>query len=116
MNILEFILLADLLINYDFNQHVASDIGIDQKFLPSSKYELQDKFDDISEWTKQNLMLLNETKSNYIIYTRSKQEFSTRLAMNGITLEKVSAVKLLGVWLDEDMSWETNTKQICINP
>ena len=75
---------------------------------------MQNKLNDISEWTKQNLMLLNESKCNYIIYTRSKEEFSTRLTMNGVILQRVSAVKLLGVWLDEDMSWETNTKQICI--
>ena len=72
LNILEFILLTDLLMSHDFHQHVASDICIDQTFLPSSSYEMQDKLNNISDWTEENLMLLNETKSNYIIYTRSK--------------------------------------------
>ena len=75
---------------------------------------MQDKLDDIQKWTQQNLMQINESKSNYIIYTRSKQEFTTRLSMNSAPLDKVSVVKLLGIWLDEDFSWNTNTKQICV--
>ena len=34
--------------------------------------------------------------------------------MNSVPLEKMSLIKLLGIWIDEDFSWETNTKQICI--
>ena len=29
-------------------------------------------------------------------------------------MERLSVIKLLGLWLDEDLTWETNTKQICI--
>ena len=36
LNLLELILLADLLIQYDFRTHVASDVGIGQRFLPPS--------------------------------------------------------------------------------
>ena len=58
-------------------------------------------------------MALNESKSFYIIYSRSRQEFTTRLNLNGKHLEKLSVIKLLGIWLDEDISWNTNTKEIC---
>ena len=58
-------------------------------------------------------MLLNEEKSKYIIFTRSKQEFSTRLSLNETPLERMKVFKLLGIWLQEDMGWETNTREVC---
>ena len=94
-------------------EHVPSDVGINQKYLPVNCFDLQNKLDDISDWTKENLMALNESKSFYIVYSRSRQEFSTRLNLNGKHLERLSVIKLLGIWLDEDLSWNTNTKEIC---
>ena len=34
--------------------------------------------------------------------------------MNNENLNRVSVIRVLGVWLQEDMKWEENTKQICI--
>ena len=69
---LEFIILTDQLINYNFTEHVASDIGINQLYLPPEAYNMQDKLEDISNWTEDNLMTLNESKSNFIIYTNTR--------------------------------------------
>ena len=74
---------------------------------------MQEKLGDIAEWTRENLMKINESKSNFIIFTRSKQAFTTRLHLNDVQLERLSVTKLLGVWLEEDLSWNENTKQIC---
>ena len=54
--------------------------------------------------------MVNENKSNYIINSRTEQEFSTRLQLNGIILERLSVTKMLGVWLQEDLGWEENKK------
>ena len=113
LNIIEFIILTDALIDYNFHDHVASDVGTNQRFLPPQNFDMQQKLDGISKWTTDNLMQINESKSNFIIYSRSKQEFSTRLYMNNIPLQRLSVVKILGVWLDQDLSWDHNTKQIC---
>ena len=59
-------------------------------------------------------MQLNEKKSSYIVFSRSKSEFSTRLTLNNITLERKSVIKILGVWLQDDLKWDFNTKQIVI--
>ena len=56
-------------------------------------------------------MQINESKSNFIIFSRTKEDFTTRLYINDVKLEKLSVIKLLGVWLDEDLSWERNTKE-----
>ena len=58
-------------------------------------------------------MQLNEKKSNFRFFSRSKSLFTTRLTLNEMPLERVTVIKLLGVWLQEDMGWQENTKQIC---
>ena len=47
LEILELVLLSGLLVNYDFWSHVASDIGLDQKYLPSASYGMQETLDKV---------------------------------------------------------------------
>ena len=108
LSILQLICLSRLLVEYNFYQHVASDIGIDEKYLPSDKYQTQDHLNFISNWTRENLMKLNEAKSNFMVFSRSKEKFATRLTVNGINLDRIPEPKLLGVWISEDMSWFRN--------
>ena len=48
-----------------------------------------------------------------MVFTRTDEEFSTRLSINNCTIDKVPLHKILGVWISEDLSWEKNTKEIC---
>jgi hypothetical protein len=113
LSILELVMIGGILTEYDFHQHVASDIGIGEKFLPPQQLETQPRLNWIADWTDQNLMRLNEEKTNYLIFTRAQQKFATRLTVNGKWLERKEAVKICGVWLQEDGGWEENTKQLC---
>ena len=47
-------------------------------------------------------------------FTRSNSNFSTRLNVNNINLEKISETKLLGVWISDQLNWSRNTKEISI--
>ena len=114
LNILELLALTELFSQYNFKNHVASDIGINQPYLPPEKFNMQKKLNSISEWSQKNLMMLNESKCSYIVFTRSKSEFSTRLSLNEVTLERKSVVRILGLWIQDNMKWDYNTKQICI--
>ena len=113
LSILELIMLGDVLTEYDFNTHVASDIGIGQKFIQPSLLKTQQNLTKVATWSSQNLMQLNETKTKYIIFTRTKEVFATRITVNDNVLERVKTIKLLGVWLQEDGGWQTNTQQMC---
>ena len=66
LKLLELIFMADTLIEYDFWSHVASDVGVDQRFLPPVSTQFYN--DSISDWTRQNLMKLNTDKAKYILY------------------------------------------------
>ena len=70
---------------------------------------------DISDWSNRNLMLLNEENSKFIMFTRSKSAFTTRILLNNKPMERITVTKLLGVWLQEDLGWQHNTRKICIN-
>ena len=113
LTVLELVLLGGLLTDYNFHQHVASDVGIDEHFVPATSLATQQNIDQITDWTAENLMQLNETKSNYMIFSRSSTEFATRLTMNGNTLERTEEVKLVGVWVTTFLDWDKNTRELC---
>ena len=113
LSILQLICFSGLLVEYNFTQHIASDIGTDQLYLPASSYTTQSCLDYISNWTTENLMKLNVEKCNYMVFSRSKTQFGTRLTINNEKLEKISVTKILGLWISEDLSWAKNCKEIC---
>ena len=112
LSLLQLVLLNDLLVDYDFQNHVASDIGIDQQYLPATAYSTQDHLNQAVNWRNENLMRINEAKCNYMIFTRST-DFATRLSINGNTIDRVQFSKLLGLWISEDLSWSKNCQEIC---
>ena len=105
LSILQLVCLSGLLSEYNFFQHVASDVGVDQEYLPATNYSTQQSLDYISDWTSANLMKLNEAKCSYMVFSRSKTKFATRLTLNNQTLDRISVTKLLGIWISEDLSW-----------
>ena len=58
-------------------------------------------------------MKINEEKSNFMIFSRSKTNFNTRLKINSHELNQVKGAKLLGVHISEDLSWAKNCQEIC---
>ena len=113
LSVLQLVLLSGLLVDYDIHQHVASDVGVDQQFLPTVSNNTQHSLDYISNWTRENLMKLNQAKCNYMVFSRSKSKFATRLKIDDKAIDRVSVSKLLGIWISDDMSWSRNTQEIC---
>ena len=114
LSVLQLVCLTGLVTEYNFYHHVPSDIGVDELFLPPNTFPTQDSIDSIASWTTDNKMKLNEDKCNYLIFSRSRTKITTRLTVNNVKLDRIPATKLLGVWLEEDMSWDRNCKEICV--
>ena len=106
-------MLGNILTEYDFSSHVASDVGLGERFIPAQELEIQDNLHRIADWTDSNLMKLKESKTDYIIFTRARENFATRLTLNGKLIERQSVNKCLGVWLQTDGKWEKNTRELC---
>ena len=113
LSILELIMLGDILTEYNFYQHVASDVGVDELFLNPQGLATQMNLDKIALWTEENLMLLRESKTDYLVFTKAQKRFATRFTVNNKFIERKEVSKLLGVWLQEDGGWQTNTTQLC---
>ena len=106
-------LLTELLTEYNFKQHIASDIGIDELYVPGASLSTQEVIGKICDWTSTNKMKLNEEKSHYMIFSRSNTEFATRLTMNNKTLDRTEEVKLVGLWITTYLDWQKNSHEIC---
>ena len=50
--------------------------------------------------------------SSYPYYV-NKSDFVTILNINGVKLDETKEVKLLGVWVTENMSWDSNASELC---
>ena len=77
LSLLQLVCLSGLLKDYNFFQHVASDIGTEQQYLPPENFPTQETLDSISNWTQENLMKMNEDKCKYMVFSRSKSKFAT---------------------------------------
>ena len=113
LSVLTLILLSGLLVEYDFHSHIPSDIGTEEKFLPPESYAVQNTLNSISDWTKINLMKLNPAKCKYMIFSRSGEKFTTRLKLDDMNLERANVLKILGLYITENLSWSKNCSEIC---
>ena len=113
VSVLELVMLGDILTEYSTLKHDPSDIGVDQLYIDPSLCKTPEYLESIGNWTSDNLMQLNEAKSEYQIFTRSRQEVATRLSINNKTIDRKYDAKVLGVWLQPDGGWAKNTSEIC---
>ena len=113
LSALEALIDKQNLIEYDFSQHVASDIEVGQHFITPSTFKTQETNNQISRWTEENNMKLNCSKSNYMIVTNVKEDIATRLFLDRNLLKKEKVICHLGLWIAEDLTWNKNTSEIC---
>ena len=113
LSILELLLLAGLLSEYNFKHHVASNIGIEELFINPKNTKTQDHLNKIAEWTNENKMMLIENKTKYMVFSRSETEVATRLSVNGKTLDRIEEGKIVGVRVTTWLDWTKNTSKIC---
>ena len=99
--------------SYYFKHHVASDIGLDQAFIPSQNLLSQQSLNCIEEWTTVNKSKLNVKKTKIMIFNFNDNfQFSTRLHLEDTLLETVHESKLLGTVVTSDLKWHRNTELI----
>ena len=114
LSILELINLVSIGISsYNCKQQVPSDIQASNMYIPSKNIQTQKSLDKICEWTNRKKMLINSDKTKYMIINYSKNyQFSTRLSLEGKVIQQITQTKLLGVMVDDSLSWQANTNYI----
>lgn len=69
---------------------------------------LQEELTEISKWCTESRLSLAFHKCKIIVFEHGTQSVEVSIKLGGITLERVSQVKLLGIWLDSELSFSTH--------
>lgn len=103
-SILKFILFADDTNIFLTGKHVDTLIAI-----------ANDELTKVSHWLKCNKLILNLTKSNYIIFNQKHMPLpNIQITIDSIVIEQVHETKFLGVLIDSDLTWSGHINSVCL--
>ena len=98
-------LLTGGITSYNLKYHIPSDLPLHNQYIPAHNLKSQNWLDDIHKWTVNQKMMLNPKKTKNMIFNfTNKYKFSTRLKIDGETIETVSNTRLLGTIIEENTS------------
>ena len=64
----------------------------------------------------QNKQIISECKkSNYMLFMKNNCKINTDLYIDDTKLEKVNVTKFLGVYVDENLTWNAQIQHVCRN-
>ena len=81
--------------------------------LPVQNSLVQEQLNSLAEHAQQNKMRINHAKTKIMLFNSAKKhDFQPELSMEGVKLEVVEKMKLLGVIITSDLTWDENTEFI----
>ena len=90
--------------SHNARNQVPSDINASNLIIPPEHLKSQAYLQNIQKWTDNQKMVLNEEKTKCMVFNFTKKnQFSTRLTLNGKTLETVKEMKLLGTIFTDNL-------------
>ena len=99
--------------SFNIKRQVPNDIPTHNQFIKPDNLKSQDNLNIINQWTEKNKMLINQKKSKTMIFNFTQNyQFTTRLQLNGVSLEVIPKTKLLGVIIQNDLKWDENTASL----
>ena len=83
--------------------------------LPRVNNPLQPYLDDVEMFTTKNKMKINKNKTKVMKFTRARKlDFPLEVSFSdNVNLEYLTEIKLLGVVISDNLSWQSNTDFIC---
>nr|CAI5850542.1 unnamed protein product [Callosobruchus analis] len=75
---------------------------------------MQNNLDKLHNWFSRNLLLLNTTKTSYVVFHNyNNRNLNISLSLRGDPLTRSNYVKFLGVSVDENFNWKAHCEDIC---
>ena len=76
--------------------------------------DMQSDINLISEWFVANRLTVNPSKSHYLFFTKDCVTLDTPITVpsSNQTINRVTCVKYLGLYIDESLSWKTHIEYI----
>ena len=100
----------------DANAYLFADdtaISIVSKDSQELQVKIDEIFPKISNWFNANQLSLNTSKTHYQIFSK-RSEDDLNVKINGCNISRQFTVKYLGVYIDENLKWNTHIdKLIC---
>ena len=98
---------------YAYDTHITY-AGSDLHLIQSS---ISHDLEKLSKWRVSNKLTLNATKTEFMLIG-SRQRLSTlfdtlELSIDNVPIEKVSSVKSLGIYVDENLTWYLHVDKLC---
>ena len=96
--------------------HTSSYITYVDVDVNSIQLNLNHDLGNLNKWLISNKLTLNTAKTEYILIA-SRQKLSTlssqpELSIDNVLIEKVTSVKSLWVFIDEDLRWQTHIDKL----
>ena len=106
-------LLLTGLTSFNLKNSVPSDIPTHNQYIPEENLESSKYVEEIKRWTENKKMILNQKKTKVMIFNfTNNYQFTTRLSLNEENLEVVKNTKLLGIMLNDKLTWDENTEYL----
>ena len=84
-----------------------------EQTLNPENSQVQAQLGELAAYANVNEMKINQDKSKVMLFNTShKNDFSPELEIDGVVLELVEKMKLLGVIITSDLKWRENTEFI----
>ena len=68
----------------------------------------------ISDWFKANKLTLNVEKTVFMIFHPKGKKLNEQIAFENKTIKNSHETKFLGIWLNDNLSWESHIRQLSI--
>ena len=78
----------------------------------SAKSTLQDDLDSFVNWTKNNNLTLNPSKCQGLQVCFMRDPPTPNMTIDDVPLKFVKFAKILGIWFQDDLKWEKQTKEM----
>lgn len=78
--------------------------------------DLQNELGNTQTWSKKNKMNVHTTKTSCMLVGTKKRLSDSRsltITVNDVTIQNVSKQKLLGVYIDENLTWSPHIDHLC---
>jgi len=98
---LNFLLFAD-----DTNVYMAS------KNLPELVSTMNNELIHLSNWIRANKLILNPTKTYYLLSNQSNYKPNIDIKLDNVTLNRADEAKFLGITIDSRLLWKTHINDV----
>ena len=106
--------INDIVCNLNSKIKLFADDAVMYREIWSSQDEVtfQNDIDSITDWAKTWQMSLNFDKCNVMSITRSNSESTISYQMSSVPLGIVSCHKYLGIFIQDDLQWDTQVREV----